>query len=205
MNTETTPSEQLSALFDGELPVTETRFLLRRMEHDRSLPGQWSRHQALRGLLRNGHVELVDERLCAAIAARINAERAPRSLPGWLKPAAGFVIAAGVAALALLTTAPNLAPNSAPVAEAGPRGVEATGLSARDLAQRMPALAVQPVTEQQILPTAAAAPVLDPRLETYFLRHSNAVPAGARGGFVPYVYVVATPAQTGAAARNESH
>ena len=46
--------EQLSALMDGALPADETRFLLRRLQHDAALSAHWGRWrvagEAMRGL-----------------------------------------------------------------------------------------------------------------------------------------------------------
>ncbi|MFT4248533.1 MAG: RseA family anti-sigma factor, partial [Pseudomonas sp.] len=44
--------QQLSALIDGELAADETRFLLRRLEHDEELSGCHERWQMLGDVLR---------------------------------------------------------------------------------------------------------------------------------------------------------
>jgi hypothetical protein len=58
-----------------------------------------------------------------------------------------------------------------------------------DLARQLPA---QRVSDRAWAPLPVAAPI-DPRLESYYLRHGGAAASAPRGGFIPYVYVVATP------------
>ncbi|MFN7137618.1 MAG: RseA family anti-sigma factor, partial [Thermomonas sp.] len=41
--TQLSSREQLSALMDGMLPEDQTRFLLRRLQHDAELAGSWER------------------------------------------------------------------------------------------------------------------------------------------------------------------
>ena len=52
--TQLSSREQLSALMDGALPEDQTRFLLRRLQHDAELAGSWDRWrtagEVMRGL-----------------------------------------------------------------------------------------------------------------------------------------------------------
>ncbi|QDW67431.1 sigma-E factor negative regulatory protein [Luteimonas granuli] len=64
---------QLSAMLDGELSPDQTRFMLRRLQHDRELAACWERWQVCGEVLRGrGHALLPAEfsqRVAAAIAA----------------------------------------------------------------------------------------------------------------------------------------
>lgn len=68
--TQLSSREQLSALMDGALPADETRFLLRRLQHDASLAESWERWrlsaEVMRGLAPT-------QRLPANFAARVAA------------------------------------------------------------------------------------------------------------------------------------
>jgi hypothetical protein len=182
--------EQLSALADGELGPDETRFLLRRLQAEPELAACWQRFHLARACLRHEPALLPDAAFAAAVAARLNAQQQPSVGRSWLRNAAGGAIAAGVAALALFVV-------GMPPQDAGSPPVLTSVAPVRtgDLELRQP---VQRVSDQMWAPLPLSAPI-DPQLEGYFLRHSGAAASAPRGGFVPYVYVVATPAATTAA------
>lgn len=189
MSTDPSLREQLSALADGELGADETRFLLRRLESEPALVAEWQRTHVLRACLRREPGVLPDAGFADAVAARLRAEAAPVVLGGWRRTALGGMVAAGVAALALFAITPSTpdAPSGAPMlAEVAP-------LSTSDLAVRAPASEMQRASDRTWAPLPVAAP-FDPRVEAYFLRHGGAAAGAPRGGFVPYVNVVATPA-----------
>jgi negative regulator of sigma E activity len=97
---------QLSALIDGELPLDEARFLLRRLDHDADLRGCWERWQ-LCGDVLGGRVgvyarDSLSTRVTVAVAAESTATRAP--VPGdrrWWRLGGGAALAASVAMIAL--------------------------------------------------------------------------------------------------------
>jgi anti-sigma factor RsiW len=185
MSTDPRTREQLSALADGELGPDETRFLLRRLEAEPALAAQWQRLHLVRASLRGELGPLADAGFAAAVAARLPSAAAPAAVRGWRRTALGGAIAAGVAALALFAIAPQqpAAPGGVPVlADVAP-------VRTGDLARQLPA---QRVSDRAWTPLPVAAPI-DPRLESYYLRHGGAAAASPRGGFIPYVYVVATP------------
>lgn len=99
---------QLSALIDGELPLDEARFLLRRLDHDTELRECWERWQlcgdVLRGRIgvyaRNG----LGERVAEAIAADPVLVREPVARQRWLRLGGGAALAASVAIIALFLT-----------------------------------------------------------------------------------------------------
>jgi len=185
-------NEQLSALCDDELPGSESRFLLRRAGHEPALAGRWERYHLIRIVLRRQALAPLPANFAEMVMARIAAEGRPAMPRRWLKPALGGAIAAGVAALALVAIAPQPAAPGKP--DALPSLAATMSVRTDDL---RPELYAQPAAFSQSpvqAPALQASPV-----EAYLLRHSNATLAGARGGFLPYVYVVATPAASPAA------
>jgi negative regulator of sigma E activity len=189
MSNDSSLREQLSALADGELAPDQARFLLRRIDAEPALAAEWQRIHLMRACLRRERGRLADPGFAEAIAARLRAEAAPAALGGWRRTLLGGAIAAGVAALALFAVGPRTvtAPSGNPVlAEVAP-------LDTRDLALRAAPGELQRVSDRTWAPLPVAAP-FDPGVESYFLRHGGAATAAPRGGFVPYVNVVATPA-----------
>jgi|SRR5215207_9372211 len=113
--------EQLSAFLDGELPDAETALLLKRLERDDDLRGALSRYSLIGAVLRNdGDVPAarqVAARVSAAIAREPAQDGSGISRPrraALLRSGAGFAIAAGVAAAALLLV--QQVPSQDPVA-----------------------------------------------------------------------------------------
>jgi len=119
--TQLSSREQLSALMDGALPEDQTRFLLRRLQHDAELAGSWERWRiasdVMRGLAPARHLPAdFASRVSAALhgetADGAQASTAPR--PAWLRRSAGLgAIAAALAVVALMAR-PALAPEAAP-------------------------------------------------------------------------------------------
>jgi negative regulator of sigma E activity len=119
--TQLSSREQLSALMDGALPADETRFLLRRLQHDDSLAECWQRWrlsaEVMRGLAPT-------QRLPSDFASRVAAslrgdeihaanttnselagETSVRS-PAWLRWSGGAAMAASIAVVAFMTYQP---------------------------------------------------------------------------------------------------
>lgn len=111
--TQLSSREQLSALMDGALPADQTRFLLRRLQHDDSLAGCWERWrltgETMRGLA-------PAQRLPADFASRVSAvlhgvdtgassaavHAGGRRAPAWLRWGGGAAMAASLAAVAFM-------------------------------------------------------------------------------------------------------
>jgi hypothetical protein len=102
--------EQLSALMDSALPADQTRFLLRRLQHDDALAGCWERWriagETLRGMA-------PAQRLPADFASRVTAALSeapplaaqaarPLGTPAWIRWGVGGAMAASLAMVALL-------------------------------------------------------------------------------------------------------
>lgn len=118
--------EQLSAMMDGELSADETRFLLRRMQHDDTLADCWARWQyfgdAMRGeceralpadFSRRVGRAIADDLAHAQVAVAAPAAFARQPLVRW---GGGAALAASVALAAFLVgRAPQTPAPSAPV------------------------------------------------------------------------------------------
>lgn len=111
--TQLSSREQLSALMDGALPADQTRFLLRRLQHDASLAGSWERWR-LTGEVMRGLAPA--QRLPADFASRVSAalqgdviaapvSRSART-PAWLRWGGGAAMAASLAVVALMARQP---------------------------------------------------------------------------------------------------
>lgn len=100
--------EQLSALMDGEGSRDATRFVLRALAADPALAASWSRLHVARDCLRRETTLVVDTGFAAAVMARIDAETAPaQSGSRWLRYLSGGAVAAAVAVVALMVSAPE--------------------------------------------------------------------------------------------------
>lgn len=165
-HTDTAGASQLSAMFDGQLPSDECDLLGRRLSRDPELRARWQAYALIGACLRDEPLRmrsLVDS-VAAAIDSEPDVMPAPMSGPlpastpaaapaasqrarssWWLKPVGGLALAAGVAAVAILTLRPETAPNlvspadpgaaaTAPAYEPGYEVVAPAALSARNLA-----------------------------------------------------------------------
>lgn len=104
--------EQLSAGMDGELTGEELRFLLRRLDHDRSLLVRWERFHAASAGLRRELPTLATASFADRVMRAIEDEAVVTSMPRarrhhWLRLSAGGAIAAGVAVVALMASRPT--------------------------------------------------------------------------------------------------
>jgi anti-sigma factor RsiW len=132
--TQLSSREQLSALMDGALPPDETRFLLRRLQHDASLAECWQRWR-LGGEVMRGLAPA--QRLPADFATRVSAaifdsgqgtvlgepveRRAPK--PAWLRWGGGAAMAASLAVVVgFIARQPAVETPATPAAAAGRRG-----------------------------------------------------------------------------------
>lgn len=108
--------EQLSACLDGELPEGELDLLLKRLERDPHLRRSIGNYALVGEALRSQRPVAASAGFAARVSAAIAAEPAskrepaPRISPAairWLRPAAGVAIAAGVAAVAVVSLRPT--------------------------------------------------------------------------------------------------
>jgi len=198
--------EQLSAFMDGELGRDESRFLLRRAEGDDALTGRWTRYHIARQVLRRQPVLAIRADFSSAILTRLDAEAVPETVrTQWLRWGSGGAIAAAVAVAALMVTKPSTEPEiTAPVAALTPppRATQVTTPAPAQVAAASPALATPLVPNSPIQTQAASfgsdlsEPVTyDPRLQSYVIRHYQALGTTSQPDFVPYM-LLAQPAQT---------
>ena len=116
--TQLSSREQLSALMDGALPADETRFLLRRLQHDDSLAECWERWrlsaEVMRGLapaqrLPSDFASRVaaslrgDEMHSASTINTASVGKTSVRSPAWLRWGGGAAMAASLAVVAFMT------------------------------------------------------------------------------------------------------
>ena len=162
--TQLSSREQLSALMDGALPPDQTRFLLRRLQHDAPLAECWERWrmsgEVMRGLapaqrLPSDFAARVSAALHGEAAATPHAVADTRRTPAWLRWGGGMgALAASLAVVALMVRQPavetdaasqQVAASSSPAIELPANPTPAlqapSPLDARDAAQTLVATA----------------------------------------------------------------
>ena len=174
--------EQISAFLDGELPESETELLLKRLSREEQLRAAFGRYAFLGEVMRDPSAVPRSRSLVADINRRIDGEPQPGPVVTtvararrWWRPIAGAAVAAGVAAVAVVsverhTSVPLTAAVSSPatprvtvpaaqlVAAAAPR----TGHSREALSYTVPAVSND---NMAVLPPT--------RLTSYVLAHSK--------------------------------
>lgn len=198
--------EHLSALMDGELSHEETMFLLRRVAHDEALAPCWSSFHAVRQVLRRQEFVIVGNDFANGVLARIDAEAAPLAVRSgaWLRWASGGAIAASVAVAALVFSGPR---GGEPNAGDGTLASTKSSIPMPAPAQARPAefrppmisptLDVQPASAATSGFAAQTTPI-DPRLQSYLIRHYDATGSAGQSGLMPYVLLI-VPSQQQAA------
>jgi sigma-E factor negative regulatory protein RseA len=194
-----TANEQLSALMDGELPSSELRFLLRRLDGDAGLVRRWSRFQVISSVFK--HEPLASARsadaFAAAIMARLDADTPAIRRPvvnRMLRWAGGGAIAASVAVFALVATRPTGDTAMSPLAG----GTVVASTQGQAVAPPVPVGEVhQPLSPQQALPAISFTDFATPAsfesiVPNYVPRYTagQSASGASSNGFVPYVLVV---------------
>jgi len=180
--------EHLSSLMDGELPREAGLFLTRRLFSDDAMCEKWERYHLIRDCIRQPGSKQVVTGLSIKLSASLDAEEAPTvSLwrhHRWLKPVSGLAIAASVAMVAIMVTAPqpDPVPGEASTAMAIPASKPFISPNT---------LAVTPAS--QAVSYAPAQQANANRLNAYLLRHNQMARTAGRQGFVSFVPIVATP------------
>ncbi len=109
-------NEQISAFVDGALPAAEAELLMKRFQRDASLRNTVGRYaligEALRSTEAGGPTKDFASRVSRAIEQEAVSSKGWRPVATWLKPVAGGAIAAGVAAVALVSL--RIAPVASP-------------------------------------------------------------------------------------------
>ena len=181
MNSGDRLNQGISALADGECNELETERLLSKLRRSPSLRRRWEQTHTVRAVTRGERVDLLNPGFAEAISKALESEahllrpaqlpKTSRPAPGWLKPAAGFAIAASVALVSVL----------------GLRLLDQGGPGEQNLAQT-----------QVLVPQAVAVPAesgtrwnvqraeLEQRLNSYLLNHMEHAAMGEMQGMLPY-------------------
>jgi sigma-E factor negative regulatory protein RseA len=188
--------QQLSALMDGELDADTRRFLLRRLQRDEELAGSWERWHLGADCLRGRHVVPMRSGFARAIAAAIAADPVPRRGlgPTLLRWGGGMAVAASVAIAALLAVpGPAVAPGGSSAPAIAASEVVSSGLTERDLRPHLGQV-TRTVAAGQGQPLAPALSI-DPRIESYLMRHNAVLLQSGQDNFLPFIHVVSPPRQ----------
>lgn len=174
--------EQLSALYDGELPAAEHALLLERLARDPALRAQWSDYQLIGDGLRNSLPEHIDLGLADRVMHAI--EAAPMPVPASkllrvLKPLAGLAVAASVAVVAVLAVQQVRAPT--PAVEVAVNLPQAPAPEAYIRVQG---------TRWDAQVGSVQPPQVGNRLNEYLVNHSEYAASGGMLGMQPYVRIV---------------
>lgn len=173
--------EQLSALIDGELSDHEMDQVLDALERDEEMRGQWSRYHLISDSIRStaANVSVTDlaERIRSAIADEPAILAPPRKSSRFIKPLAGFAIAASVAIVAVIGIQQ---PGQSGVL---PLPVAVVQLSASGQPRAPAATVIQRVRWN------VAQPVVETRLNSYLINHNERLSTGMYG-ILPYVRIV---------------
>lgn len=171
--------ENLSCLMDGELDRDASGFLMRRLISDHDMRAVWRRYHMVRACLHGDGLSSGDlaGRVAEVLAGEADPAAQGRLRPTWLRPLAGSAIAASVALVAIFGINQNLLDRAAPESAIGQEGF-VTQESSLDRGMTGPAVPVSYTSHDE----AARH-----RINTYVLRHNQAV-GGA--GFVSYVPIV---------------
>jgi sigma-E factor negative regulatory protein RseA len=168
--------EQVSAFLDGELPSSETELLLKRLTRDGELRDSFGRYALIGEAIRGGSLSLMTRRFAGRVNLAIDGEPIPADgqplqtrAPRWWRPFAGAAVAAGVAAVAIVTfhqraDAPGLRPALAVTA----RNAAPAILASSVMVEQAPREAVSYTVP------AASSPAMPPaRLTNYVFAHSK--------------------------------
>ena len=181
--------EHLSSLMDGELSRETGLFLTRRLSSDKEMCDSWERYHLIRDCIRQPGSKQVVTGMCARLSASLEAEELPSvtnwRTNRWLKPVTGMAIAASVALMAIVVTAP-------PTAEFPGSGEPSLSNAVNQPFVSPNTLSITPVS--QAVSFAPAQQNNSNRLNPYLLRHNQMARTAGRQGFVSFVPIVATSA-----------
>jgi sigma-E factor negative regulatory protein RseA len=176
--------EHLSSLMDGELSRETGLFMARRLSSDEALSGTWQRYHLIRDCIRQRGERSIFMDFTACVRSALAEEEAGLASAwqrqGWLKPAAGFAIAASVALMAIMAVGPT--------PQSGSPAINATESTAGPSFDSPNPLNAIPLSQ----PASFNSPATNSRLNSYLLRHNQLARSTGRQGFVPFVPIIAT-------------
>jgi len=180
--------EHLSSLMDGELSREAGSFLTRRLFTDDGMCEKWERFHLIRDCIRQPGSKQMVTGLSIRLSASLDAEEVPTVSAWrnnrWLKPVSGVAIAASVALMAIVVTAPQ------------PDQVPGEGDATLVSTAAQPFVSPNTLARSPISQAASFAPAQQAssnRLNAYLLRHNQMARTAGRQGFVSFVPIVATP------------
>ena len=180
--------EHLSSLMDGELSREAGLFLTRRLFNDDAMCEKWERYHLIRDCIRQPGGKQMVTGLSVRLSATLDAEDAPGISAWrnnrWLKPVSGLAIAASVAMVAIMVTAPQQGQVPADAGTALSTPANKPFVSPNTIAVTPASQAVSYSPSQQVNIN---------RLNAYLLRHNQMARTAGRQGFVSFVPIVATP------------
>lgn len=219
--------EQLSAWMDGELSVEESRFLLRRLEHDEALRAEYARWQLASASLRRHPLRVAAPSLAGQVRSALQDEPTLRGgQRRWMPWAAAATLAVGMLVAVPVMRGPEVSNDIAVTAESLPASTTPTSaapsLASADLiaaetgdavdgtAGPNAAVGVAATSVTAQLPETFDIPAGKPwpkaqikdeaAMDALLIRHSQMVQGQGVGGFTPFVDVVAdTPLEADAA------
>ena len=190
--------EHLSSLMDGEISSEAGSFLTRRLFSDDEMCETWERYHLIRDCIRQPGSKQVVTGLSIKLSESLDLEEVPTVSSWrsnrWLKPVSGLAIAASVALMAIVVTAPQ------------PGQVPGEGDTAQTASANQPFVSPNTVARLPASQAASFAPqqqATSNRLNAYLLRHNQMARTAGRQGFVSFVPIVATPATSVADASND--
>ena len=161
--------EQVSAFLDGELPISETELLLKRLTRDPELRQSFGRYALIGETLRGTGGASLSLGFAARVNRTIDREPVAPAAPAvraralrWWKPIAGTAVAAGVAGVALVALQQRAV---APGVTAAPSMVVQN--------VRLASAVKEPISYTVPAPTAAPAMMAPARLTNYVFAHSK--------------------------------
>jgi sigma-E factor negative regulatory protein RseA len=183
MNKETL--EHISCLMDGELSREAGLFLTRRLSADKELTGTWERYHLIRDCIRQPgtRVPMVDlsTRMKVALSEEAETQVNDRQARPWLKPVAGFAVAASVALIAIVAVGPGQVQNVDDVA-----GTQVESFTSPNVLPG--SVSSQPAS------FSGSATQSNPRLNSYLVRHNQLVGSVSNQGFLSFVPIVSSAA-----------
>ncbi len=179
--------EHLSSLMDGELSRDTGLFLTRRLVTDDDMCDTWERYHLIRDCIRQpGSKQLVTGLSVSLMDSESVHKQSPWRQNRWLKPVSGLAIAASVALMAIVVTAPQQL--TAP-------GEVTDSALATPVNQPFVSPNTLPVSPQSQAASFSASQQNNSnnRLNAYLVRHNQVARTTGRQGFVSFVPIVATP------------
>ncbi len=204
--------EHVSALVDDEAGLFESRRLVDEVLRNDAERARWARYHLIGEAMRGGLPKVVDSGFANRVMREVDAEPAlhvdhpvdfSRAHSRWMRPVAGFAMAASVAVVSVLAIQSMMGPGqqvgsdglvetTVPISEDLQVVVDATARGIESptpvVALESPAVApLEVVTITETPPPPAASAPTNPRLTSYIVNHSE---HAAAQGMMPRVRLV---------------